>query len=144
RSAKAALSEISLTLGIPVSDPENLENTEHLEAVFKFLATRSSSELLRNRLSDLCGLISFCWSWLGGLLELGVLIAVIWYTVTEDRSCSLMAWSIIAIAIFFWITHLMFTAICKVLTGRTPGQASRARKSLAKHANERRAAVNAS
>jgi hypothetical protein len=129
RNGKASLEEMSLALGIPVGE---LENAEHQSKVIQFSAARFSSELLRNRLSDLCGWVQTAWGWLGTLLQVGVLLGVIWYTFTDDLSNSVHAWWIVAIAFFFWISSAFFALICKLLTGRFPGQARQARKMLAK------------
>jgi hypothetical protein len=128
RNRKSALQEASLSLGIPVSE---LDNPEHQAKVVQFVATRFSSELLRNRLSDLCGWVQMSWGWLGTLLQAGILLGVIWYTVTDDLSNSVYAWWIIAVAVFFWISSVLFALACKLLTGRFPGQARQARKMLA-------------
>jgi len=92
---------------------------------------RFSSELLRNRLSDLCGLILTMWGWLSLLLQAAVLIGVVWYTFTDGTNTAVAAWFIVAIVLFFWITSVMFSLVCRVLTGRYPGQAKQARKMLA-------------
>jgi hypothetical protein len=55
RNQKVALQEAPLALGIPVDD---LDNPEHQERIVQLSAQRYSSELLRNRLSDLCGQLS--------------------------------------------------------------------------------------
>ncbi|WP_090903054.1 hypothetical protein [Azotobacter beijerinckii] len=128
RNRKTALEEMSLALGIPISE---LDRAEHQATVVQFAAAKFSSELFRNRLSDLCGLIQIGWGWLGNLLQVGVLLGVIWFTVTDDLSNSINAWWVIAIAFFFWISSVLFALICKLLTGRFPGQARQARKMLA-------------
>jgi hypothetical protein len=120
RNSKAALQETALELGIPVHE---LDNAEHQAKVIEFAAIRFSPELLRNRLSDLCGWVQTGWGWLGALLQAGVLLAVIWYTVTDDLSNSIHAWWVIAVFFFFWISSVLFALACKLLTGRFPGQA---------------------
>ncbi len=134
RNQKGALEEMSLALGIPVGE---LDNAEHQAKVVQFAAARFSSELFRNRLSDLCGWVHTGWGWLGTLLQVGVLLGAIWYTLTDDLSNSVHAWWIIPIALFFWISSVSFALICKLLTGRFPGQARQARKMLAKFVGER-------
>ena len=133
RNRKAALQEMSLSLSIPVGE---LDNAEHQARVIEFAATRFSPELLRNRLSDLCGLIQTGWGWLGTVIQAGVLLAVIWYSVTDDLSNSVYAWWIIAVAFFFWVSSVLFALACKLLTGRFPGQARQARKMLAQVVEE--------
>jgi hypothetical protein len=125
---KTALEELSVEIGIPVSD---LEKPEHQPALLRFLSSRFSSELLRNRLSDLCGWIRLGWGWIGLLCQAALFLWVIYLTVTDDLSNSVSAWWVIAVALFFWITSAVFALVCKLLTGRFPGQAREARKSLA-------------
>lgn len=127
RNQKAAFEEVSLVLGIPVGD---LENDEHQEKLIKFAADKFSSELLRNRLSDLCGWIQVVWGGLGVIVQWGILVAVIWFTVTDDLSISVNAWFVLAIAIIFCVSSVIFGLLCKLLTGRFPGQARQARKML--------------
>lgn len=128
RNQKMALQEASLALGIPIDD---FDNVEHQERIIQFAAERYSSELLRNRLSDLCGWIQTGWGWISNLLQVGILLGVIWYTVTDDLSNGVYAWSIIGVALFFWLFSVIFGYACKLLTGRFPGQARQARKLLA-------------
>jgi hypothetical protein len=134
RNRKTAIEEMSLALGISASD---LENAEHQAAVVQFAATRFSSELLRNRLSDLCGWVQTGWGWLSLLLQVGVLLGVVWYTITDNASNSVHAWWIVAVSFFFWISSVMFALTCKLLTGRFPGQARQARKMLAEVIQQR-------
>lgn len=136
RNRKAALKEMSLALGLPVDE---LDNAEHQAKVLQFAAARFSSELFRNRLSDLCGLVQTGWGWLGTLLQVGVILGVIWYTFTDDLFNAVHAWWVIAVAFSFWISSVMFALLCKLLTGRFPGQARQARKMLAEHVEKRRA-----
>lgn len=134
RNQKAAVQEASLALGIPVN---NIDNAEHKEKIIQFAAERFSSELLRNRLSDLCGWIQTGWGWISNLLQVGILLGVIWYTVTDDLSNGVYAWSVIGVALFFWVVSVVFGYACKLLTGRFPGQARQARKSVAAAIEER-------
>lgn len=136
RNQKMALQEASLALGIPIDD---FDNAEHQERITQFAAKRYSSELLRNRLSDFCGWIQTGWGWISNLLQVGILLGVIWYTVTDDLSNGVYAWSIIGVALIFWLFSVIFGYACKLLTGRFPGQARQARKLLAEAIERRRA-----
>jgi hypothetical protein len=135
RNRKSYLQEMSIDLGIPVGELDNVENQAKVD---QFVATKYSSELLRNRLSDLCGWVQAGWGWIGTLLQAGVFLGVIWYTITGDISNSVHAWWIIAVAFFFWISSVFFGLICKLLTGRLPGQAGQARKMLAESVEQKR------
>lgn len=140
RNRRIALEEISLALGIPVGE---LDDARHERQVVQFVAARFSSELLRNRLSDLCGWIQTIWGWLGMLVQVGVLLSVLWYTFADDLSNGVHAWWIIAIAFFFSITSILFALVCKLLLGRFPGQARQARTMLAEAMQQRRTVLKA-
>ena len=135
RNRKSALDEISIALGIP---PDEVASKEYESKVVQFVAARFSSELLRNRFSDLCGWIQTGWGWLGTLVQVGVLCAVIWYTSTDGPSNAVHAWWIVGIAFSFWIASVVFAFACKLLTGRFPGQARQARKLLAEGVRNQR------
>lgn len=139
RNRKVALEEMSVALGIPAGE---LNDEKHKSKVVQFLGAKFSSELLRNRLSDLCGWIQTVWGWLGMLIQVGVLLGVIWYTFTDDLSNGVHAWWIIAIAFFFSVSSVLFALICKLLFGRFPGQARQARKMLAEVVQQQRAAMS--
>ena len=68
---------------------------------------------------------------MGGLVQLVILVAVIWNTVTSDLSDSVHAWWIVAVALLFLFFSVLFALACKLLTGRYPGEARRIRKVLA-------------
>lgn len=137
RNQKTALQEASLALGIRIDD---LDKAQHQERIIQFAAERYSSELLRNRLSDLCGWIQTGWHWISNLLQAGILLGVIWYAVTEDLSNGVYAWLIIGVALFFWVFSVAFGYACQLLTGRFPGQARQSRKSLAEAIERQRVA----
>lgn len=127
RNRKAAIREASFALGIPA---EELDDPRHTAKVIRFSAERFSSELFRNRLSDLCGVVNSVWGWLGITLQVAVLGAVIWYSFSDSK-VAVHAWWMVAIAVLFWVISVVFALICKLLTGRYPGQAKQARKMLA-------------
>lgn len=136
RNERRALENASLELGVPV---EALDNPDIVPRLIQLSSSRYSSELLRNRLSDFCGLLRTAWGWLGSLAEGGILIAVTWYTFTSDPANAIYAWWIIGVAIFFALISIVFSLVCKLLTGRYPGEARQARKSLIKFIGEQRA-----
>jgi uncharacterized membrane protein len=108
----------------------------------QFSSERSSNELLRNRLSDLCGLIRTVWGWLGSLLQVGVLGAAIWFTVTAERENALYAWFAPGLTVLFWVISVLFSLLCFLLTGRYPGEAKASRKGLAQFLKERGTSYN--
>lgn len=135
RNQKAALEELSVELDVPV---EELGSAENESKMFKISAARFSSDLLRNRLSDLCGWVQTGWGWLGTLVEVCVLLSVLWYTFTDSPANSIHAWWLVGLALFFWIVSVLFGLVCNLLTGRYPGQARLVRKGLAKIVQQRR------
>lgn len=129
RNEKQLQEELSLVLGVHV----DLESDELTPELKKISSERNSSELFRNRISDLAGFVQTAWAWLGLLLQIGVIVSVGWLTVFENLESAPLAWIIVGIAIFFWIANIIFSYVCKILTGRFPGQAKSARKAMAEY-----------
>ena len=134
RIQKQELEEAASKLGVTVAD---LNNEEVVPKLIRLSSERFSSELLRNRLSDLCSVIQVVWKWLGTLTQAAVLVAVIWYTFTESTKIAVYAWFLVGIGLFFSISQMLFWFLCRLLTGRYPGQAKGARKALAEFLNAR-------
>lgn len=135
RSEKRLLADLSLELGIPVSD---LDLEDPLPSVIELLSQRFSRDLFRNRLSDFCGLVRTGWLWIGSLAQLGVLLVVVWYTFTDDLGNAVYVWWVLAIQIFFVIGSVAFSEACRFITGRYPGQAESGRKVLVGYIDSRR------
>lgn len=125
RKRKQRLEEFSTKLGVPV---EELYSKDLAPRVVQLSVEHSSSELLRNRVSDLCGALRTVWGWLGSSLQLAVLLWIIWLAVTDSPNNATYAWFIVGIAIVFWLIGVVFSFTCWLLTGRYPGEAKRARK----------------
>jgi len=119
-------------LGVAV---EELDNKEMAPKLIQLSSDRFSRELLRNRISDLCGAIRTVWGWLGSLLQLAVILGVAWYTFTDNLNTAVYAWFIVAISLIFWVTSVAFSLTCRLFTGRYPGEAKQARKSVAEFLN---------
>jgi hypothetical protein len=122
---KQVAEEASVALGISVEDLDKEENARKL---LKLSSDKFSSELFVNRISDFCGLIRTVWGWLSNIVQALVLIAVLWYTVTDSTGNAVYAWFLVGVSISTWIVSVIFSLICKLLTGRYPGQAKAARK----------------
>ncbi len=131
KNQKQALEEASLALAIRVED---LDKEEHLQKLLKYFSEKFSPELFRNRFSDFCGFIRSAWVWLSNIVQAVILIAVLWYTITDDTQNAVYAWSIVGVAIFSFLVSIIFSLTCKLLTGRYPGQAKVARKVVAEWA----------
>jgi len=135
RNERKLLEELSLEIGIPV---EELNREDVFARLIEVTSRRYSSELFRNRLSDLCGGVRTAWVWLGSILQLGIIAGVTWFAFTDNLQIAVCAWWIIAIQLVFWIISVGFSLLCRLLTGRYPGQAGGARKSLAELLSARR------
>ncbi|WP_309683021.1 hypothetical protein [Polaromonas sp.] len=129
RVRKRRFQDASIALGVPLASLENDE--ELIPRLIQYSSQRYSSELLRNRVSDLCGPLRTAWGWLSTLLQVGVMAGVGWSMYTEGAQSAVVMWSVLAVAIFFWLASVAFSFACLLLTGRYPGEANMARKSLA-------------
>lgn len=128
RNSKLPLQELSTRSGIAFDE---LCDEKHIAQTVEFLSDRFSNERFGNRLSDLCGCLLVAWGWLGSLLQIGILVGVVWSTATESLNDAMYAWSIPATAIFFCVAAALCSFLCRLLTGRFPGQAKASRKGLA-------------
>ncbi|UCV01062.1 hypothetical protein [Acidovorax radicis] len=129
RVRKRRLQDAAIALGVPVAAIENEPSL--LPSVMQYASRRSSDELLRNRISDMCGLIRTGWGWLGGLLQVGVMAGVGWYMYTYGAESAASMWAVLFVAVFFWLASVVFSLACVLLTGRYPGEAKLARKAIA-------------
>lgn len=136
RNQRKALENAALALGVTV---EELDKEEFRPRLIEFSSARHSTELLRNRVSDLCGALRTVWGWLGSLLQIAILVGVVWYTLTDSLGTAIYAWWIVAVRLFVWLSGAAFSLICKFLTGRYPGEAKQARKALAQFIRDQRA-----
>lgn len=129
RNARIQVEDAALELGISPDDQVDEDAQRRLRL---WLASRYSSELLRNRLSDLCGLVRVGWEVIGILTISAITCTVIWRTLSHGPSNAVYAWLVVPTWLFFIVTAAAFALLCKLLTGRYPGQAKAARKALAK------------
>ena len=74
------------------------------------------------------------WSWFGISLQIIVLLLVIYETVTSSLSNAPYAWFVVVLELLFPAIGSVVGLLCRVLTGRDPGQARRARDFLSKAA----------
>lgn len=132
---KKSLQRISFTLSLPVDEIDNEENSAK---VLKYFVDRYDPDLLRNRLSDLCGSLQMVWKWIGYLLQYGFLIGVSWFTFTESLANAVNAWFVLLAAVFVFISTWVFGMVCLLLTGRGPGEAKRERDRVSAIVLERR------
>lgn len=135
RNRRAALEELAITLGVAVED---LADEKLSPRIVALTSDRFSNDRISNRFSDLCGTVQTIWDWFGWLLQIGTFFAVVWFTVTESLANAAYAWWIVAIGVFFFIASVLFALTCRLLTGRYPGQAKKARKVMTDFLNEQR------
>lgn len=135
RNNRAYMQDLAIRLGVAV---EELTDEKLSSKIVEVTSERFSSDRFSNRLSDLCGGVRTVWVWLGSLLQIGALLGVVWYTATESLTNAIYAWWIVAIGVFFWIAGVFFSLVCRLLTGRYPGQAKKARKGMAEFLSARR------
>jgi putative sterol carrier protein len=136
RNRKRWLDEASAQLGVAIRD---LDNEEVAPRVLRFASERASSELFRNRLSDLCGTVRVVWGWLGWSVQIAILVGVLWYTLTDSLGAAVYAWSIVPVFLLFGTLSLAFSLVCRFATGRYPGQAEAARQAIANIVRNERA-----
>lgn len=129
RNARLQVEDAAMELGVSPDDQVGEDDQRRLRL---WLASRYSSELLRNRLSDLCGLVRICWEVIGALSIAAITCVVIWRTFSHGTSEAVYAWLVIPAWLLFIATTAAFSLLCKLLTGRYPGQAKAARKTLTK------------
>lgn len=134
---KRRLQEVSIALGVPLASLESDDSL--MPRLVDYLSQRFSSELLRNRLSDLCGAIRTAWGWLGNLIQFGIIVAVAWAMFAGGAESAAYMWSVPAVAVFFWLASVAFSLVCAVLTGRFPGEAKAGRKLVAEVIEQRHA-----
>lgn len=128
RVKKRRLQEMSMALGVPQA---SLERDDLAPRLLEYVSQRYSGELLRNRLSDLCGAIRTTWGWLGSLLQVAVVLLVGWTMYEKGSDNAVHMWWALAVAVFFWIASMVFSFACLLLTGRYPGEAKVGRKIVA-------------
>lgn len=129
RIRRRRLEDISMALGVPVA---SLETDESLAPrLVQYWSQRFSRELLRNRVSDLCGALWTVWGWLSTLLQAILIVVVGWLMYAYGPQSAVLMWCVLAIAVFFWVVSVAFSLACLLFTGRFPGEAKAGRLALA-------------
>lgn len=129
REKDAIERDMSLDLDLKMGAPPN---DETVSMTRKWMAERYSSELFRNRFSDVCGWIRLAWDSLTGLVILAIFATVLWETVTSDAADAKAVWLVVPVWAALAAPSLAFSMTCKFITGRYPGQARSVRKELMK------------
>ena len=124
RADQSQRRDMAQALGIPLVE---FDDAKHHVQVARLVNERFSSELLRNRLSDLCGLLLRGWWWTGAVIQLGIFITVCWLLFDEGSSVASTMWFVPGAALLLLLMRHSAWLLCKLLTGRFPGEA-RARR----------------
>jgi len=130
---EAQESEFALRLGIPIDE---IRDDKWAPKLMKALDERFTDELLTNRISDLCGTIVSISGGLVSLIMVLTFLGVGALTIMEDLSSAVFVWAVIGIQIIWLLAYIVFSYLCKILTGRYPGQAKNARKQMLKFAED--------
>lgn len=138
RSRKRRMQDASIALGVPATLLETDES--FAPRIVQYASHRYSDERLGNRLSDLCGTLRTAWGWLSNLLQVGIILGVGWLMYVDGAGSAAYMWCVLAVPVFFWLVSAGFSLVCLVLTGRYPGEANIARKSIANAIEQRHAA----
>jgi hypothetical protein len=136
RVSKKLVGEAAMSLGLTTDELDDAKNNPQVE---RYLAQRSSSELLRNRFSDLAGLLLTIFYWICGIASLLVLLGVGYATVTDELANAVHVWWILPLNLVGWVIGLVWCFTCLLLTGRYPGEAKLARKGLLQAIEQRKA-----
>lgn len=139
RVQKRRLQDASIALGVSIAAIESDE--ELVPSLIQYSSKRYSGELLRNRFSDLCGLLRTVWGWLSTIVQVGIVAGVSWSIYTDGAESAPIMWSVLAASIFFWLASVAFSFMCLLLTGRYPSEAKLARRSIAAIIEQRGASV---
>lgn len=133
RRVKDQLNEFALEMGIAV---EAVDDPANLAKLKKVATARFSSELFRNRLSDVIGLLMRGWAWFVLVVDVGVLLVVVYASVKAGASNAVYAWLTVAVELMGDLVSFAAYALCSLFTGRAPGQASAARALFTKLARQ--------
>ncbi len=119
---------MALALGVPEF---KLNSPEMQSRVLQYLAERYSSDRFCNRLSDFFGTIASISFGLSYLAQFGVLVTAIWLVIDGDHSAATASWLSVVIFYLTYVWAFVFNFLCRLLTGRLPGEAKSYRKTLA-------------
>ena len=127
RNQKRQFAELSLTHGVALPD---LDSGRLPSEFVRLLSMRYGSDLLQNRISNFAGTIRTLWGWIGFAINSVISVAVLWFTFAKDYGIAPLMWSIVGIQLFFFLASVAFSLVCKLATGRYPGEAKQSRDAL--------------
>ncbi len=123
------LESLSVELGIIITK-DNFNDKGVEQKITQHLSDRFSDELIKNRIPDFIGTLLTIWIWIGEFVSFAILITTLWNSFSENSEYAIYAWFIVGVSILFWIVSVISSIVCKIITGRYPGQAKAARKEL--------------
>lgn len=126
--------DFSLKLAIPLRE---INHEKWEQVVLKEMNERFSNELLRNRVSDLFGVLVFIWGWFSAIALFAIYIYIAWVTYSRGLENAIWVWSVVVLGLFATGVTVVLSLICRVLTGRYPSQARQVRKGLFQFAEGR-------
>jgi Flp pilus assembly protein TadB len=133
KTADRALREICVKQGIPF---ENVEEPKHAERIMKIQLEKFSADHFQNRLSDLIGTLALLFNVVQLMLLTVVAGYIFWVTATEMLSNAPLIWVLLPLQIAFLLVNLLIYVTCRLITGRSPGQARSVRKGLMRYAED--------
>ena len=114
----------AIHLDVPLQE---LETGKHDKDLARFLAERFDTDRISNRLSDLFRPLVIVVEGISYVSQLGVVGVAAWRVFTVDPAYGVHAWFAVGIALFFLIVVAIVVAVCKLVTGRAPGEAKHGR-----------------
>ena len=129
RTKKDVFEHAAMSLGIRA---EEVKQPENWPQVLQRIAERFSSDKFQNRLSDVCGSVLTPLDWCFVVSSLLLLVFVVWQSFSEGPSAAINAWWAPVIFIAGWLTDVVVSSVCWLLTGRSPGRASAVRQFVAR------------
>ena len=137
QNQRAETQEAAILLGVTVQD---LENNEMSPLLMKYYSDRYSTELLRNRISDLFGTLIGLSKWFILSIQIGYLVWLAWYIFAVRMEHAVYVWGIVPIFMVYMLAIVLVSLSVRVATGRLPGEARAARQLVVKAYARRHAA----
>jgi hypothetical protein len=130
RETRKNYEDFSIALGVPVN---GLLRGQHTPDLVQHLSGKYSSELLKNRLSDLWDKVLMVFDTLLHLGMIGGIGSILWRIDAKDSARAVEIWAVPAIFVFFKVIESATVVMCALLTNRYPGEAKRWRKMVSEH-----------
>lgn len=132
RNAARGLQDVTVDLGRPLTD---FDSPERRPELVRYLGAKYSNDLLKNRLSDFFAVLLTAFSWFVLVVQLVIVASIAWFSYSEDQGNAVFAWLVLLVPVLGFTISLCVIVLCKLLTGRTPGEAKHVRKTMAETIN---------